>query len=309
MKYATQLFGRTVAADCYLPGVPAAGSVDLVIQEKVGWYDSLEVKWCPSTGDAGGWPWVGFADGSFVFSVDDGFVSRHEQGSNLVVYENRAALDDATVVHLLADHVIPRVLAHDGARILHGSAIARTDRALIFVGPSGSGKSTTASALLARGCVLLGDDAAALASKDSKAEGWQVLPAYPALRMYEDAAVATLNSPVLGSTVATWTAKRHLTAGENGFQFSTQAIDVSAVIVLAAGRSDPALERVHPSDAFVELAKHSFDIWPPDTANGLALLDRWASVAADVPMFRLFRPPLDSSFGTAVEDLVLGALG
>ncbi len=50
------------------------------------------------------------------------------------------------------------VLAHQGVLAIHGSAVIRHDKALLFVGPSGSGKSTMADQLSSFGCEFFSED-------------------------------------------------------------------------------------------------------------------------------------------------------
>jgi len=63
---------------------------------------------------------------------------------------------------ILATHcVIPalfEILSAHGVEPVHASAVARSDRALLFIGRSGSGKSTMARALLACGYGFVSDD-------------------------------------------------------------------------------------------------------------------------------------------------------
>ncbi|PRX37716.1 HPr kinase/phosphorylase [Meinhardsimonia xiamenensis] len=62
--------------------------------------------------------------------------------------------------------------------IVHGTAVALSGRAVLFVGPSGSGKSGHALALMALGADLVADDRTEIAAR----EGRLIVSAPPSLR-------------------------------------------------------------------------------------------------------------------------------
>jgi hypothetical protein len=81
--------------------------------------------------------------------------------------------------HLLLDHVLPLVLAHRGAAVLHGGVVALGGRGVVLVGSSGAGKSTLTAYLGQRGWTVGGDDGAVLrAGTPATAE-----PTYSTLRL------------------------------------------------------------------------------------------------------------------------------
>lgn len=63
----------------------------------------------------------------------------------------------------------------EGNLAMHGSAIAKDGKAIVFLGRSGAGKSTIAAAMCFRGAELLADDAVAI-EPGSGAKTWTVLP-------------------------------------------------------------------------------------------------------------------------------------
>lgn len=78
---------------------------------------------------------------------------------------------------------------------LHGSAVATQYGAMIFVGAQGSGKSTLAAHFRRRGYSLLSDDVCAIRF----AGDYQVLPAFPQMRLCDDA-LERLEDPSNGYT-------------------------------------------------------------------------------------------------------------
>ena len=96
-----------------------------------------------------------------------------------------------TIEHLLLDQVLPRVMAHRGNLVLHGSCVQLPDGKVIgFLGETGSGKSTLAAAFHQAGARLLTDDCFMLKIADEPS----VLPGYPGLRLWPDIADALYNS-------------------------------------------------------------------------------------------------------------------
>lgn len=63
----------------------------------------------------------------------------------------------------------------EGRLAMHGSAVAKDGKAIIFLGRSGAGKSTLAAAMCLRGAELLADDAVAI-DPGSQGQTWMVLP-------------------------------------------------------------------------------------------------------------------------------------
>jgi hypothetical protein len=88
---------------------------------------------------------------------------------------------------LLLGSAFGALLLQRGFWPLHGSAVATGHGAAVFVGPSGYGKSTLAGAFHQRGFVVLADDVCAISlNPDGQAQLW---PAYPRLRLQDDALV------------------------------------------------------------------------------------------------------------------------
>ncbi len=80
------------------------------------------------------------------------------------------------------------LLHQRGLFLLHASAVATRAAGVLFCGPSGVGKSTLLGALLQRGHTMAADDLAALAVADGRVP--RLLPSFPRLRLWQDAAVA-----------------------------------------------------------------------------------------------------------------------
>ncbi|MDF0652972.1 MAG: hypothetical protein CV081_08825 [Nitrospira sp. LK265] len=110
-----------------------------------------------------------------------------------------------TVNHLLLDQVLPLVLNYRGKEVLHGAAVATPYGACAFLGPAGSGKSTLAASFLSAGYSVLTDDCVVL---DRCGEDIVTIPAYPGLRLWDDAIDALFGTTKICAPVAHYTRKQ-----------------------------------------------------------------------------------------------------
>jgi hypothetical protein len=103
-----------------------------------------------------------------------------------IIIEPVAEVDEDRLRLFILGAAIGVILHQRGYLVLHGSAVAINDRAVVFIGDKGWGKSTIAATLHARGHCLIGDDVIAIdLHKDSKP---LVIPAFPQLKLWPDAA-------------------------------------------------------------------------------------------------------------------------
>lgn len=86
--------------------------------------------------------------------------------------------------HFLTGPVLAALLQQRGVILLHASAVAAKDGAILILGKSGSGKSSVAAALVARSYDLLSDDRTGIVLDE---DGHPViLPASPAVKLWPD---------------------------------------------------------------------------------------------------------------------------
>lgn len=125
--------------------------------------------------------------GIYIFQIPnqaDFCISEDLSSIQVVATTNTEA---ETLVHLLVDQAIPRVVAHRGELILHAAGVVtESGRGVLLLGNSGVGKSTLAAALRCRGFEILSDDCMAVRSCDG---GVMLLPSYPGLRLHRDCPV------------------------------------------------------------------------------------------------------------------------
>jgi hypothetical protein len=87
---------------------------------------------------------------------------------------------------LLLGVVLGMVLTQRGLMVMHASALALGDRAILLVGPPGAGKSTMTAALCRDGWHFLADDYAVIFADDAGI--LQVHPAFPHQRLSAESA-------------------------------------------------------------------------------------------------------------------------
>ena len=103
-----------------------------------------------------------------------GYTAAPRRGRGYAVWERSRAVERLATVALARSELLRLMvlasLPEPPAAVLHGTAVADGEEALLFCGRSGSGKSTLAAALLLRGHRLVADDYAPLGEPDSVLE-------------------------------------------------------------------------------------------------------------------------------------------
>jgi len=118
-----------------------------------------------------------------------------EEGRRITIQRSPAATDARLCLHLLTS-AMSIVLRQRGMLVLHASAVAGPNGALVLTGAPGSGKSTTLAALLQKGCQLLADDLTAIRIEGG---GALVVPGVPQFKLGR-AAAANLGQVTDGLT-------------------------------------------------------------------------------------------------------------
>jgi hypothetical protein len=233
-------------------------------------------------------PWLSFA------RLDDGYLLRFPDLADFLVSGDGAriracpsrALPDDTLRHLLLDQVLPLALSRRGRVLLHASAVHVPGLgALAFAGPTGRGKSTLAAALAARGGRILSDDCLAI---DSHAGGWQVLPAYPGLRLWPDAASRQVPRGTPHRPVAHYTRKRRVDGG--ALRFHPRPSPLRALFLLSGrGAAGPpaTITRCRASARLIGLVKYAYVLDIEDREYLARAFSVLASVVTSIPVLRL----------------------
>lgn len=196
------------------------------------------------------------------------------------------AADQATINHLLDDHVAPRIIAADGTLVLHGSATLIRGRVAVFLGLTGSGKSTLSASLHARGYQLLGDDAVIIGDDGGTFTGEAV---YPSVRLYREAIDKVLPNDAPTAAMAFYSEKRHVQVA--GIEEAGPARHpLGGIYVLVDGDNGVELDPYSPSEGCMGMLENSFALDPTDGPIAARRMSIASRVAAQVPCFELAYP-------------------
>jgi hypothetical protein len=105
-------------------------------------------------------------------------------GDKIAWHRNSFSVPDHDLSTYLLGPPLAALLIQRGMLVLHGNAVEKGGKALVFMGHSGGGKSTLAYALMRQGWNLLADDLVVVT------ESGDVLPGIPCIKLWLDAAMA-----------------------------------------------------------------------------------------------------------------------
>lgn len=194
--------------------------------------------------------------------------------------------DQATIDHLIDDHIAPRIIATGQELVLHGSAVAIDGRLVILLGQTGSGKSTLGASLHAQGHRLLGDDAVVISETGGALYGESV---YPSLRLFPESIEHVFGDPVATTAMAFYSDKLQVAAdGLGGPQ--AQRVVLGAIFILTDGEDGVTFDRLLPADACMTMIENSFTLDPGDSVAAAERMARAARLAAEVPCYELAYP-------------------
>ena len=205
--------------------------------------------------------------------------------------------------HLLLDQVVPRLLSHQGALILHASAVCFHEKTWLFLGESGQGKSTLAMALQQYGCSLLTDDCVKLEIADSRIT---CIPNYIGARLWPDS-ITGLELPRDQFTINDgWKTRLY-------FQSDNQCPvnPVKAIFFLRGSRSMDTVDHclctpVKGLNKFMEINKHCF---PLDITDQTFIRRQFTNIdriwkMGNIPFFNLYYPKDYKSLPTLCETIL-----
>jgi hypothetical protein len=223
-----------------------------------------------------------------------------QPGQASILVNPHGELDAPTLEHLLVDQVLPRYFAHEGALMVHASAVAVGDHTALFLGKSGWGKSTLAGLLDALGYSVLSDDCVMVAMHEGRI---QARATYASLRLFEDSLREAFGQLPATSPVATYTDKRRLLLPARP---CNEARPIRAIYLL----NDPAdavdaleIEACGALEMCMGLIRHSFQLDLTDAVRTRGLLAQASAVAAALPAFHL-RYPRDYAAAPAIAAAV-----
>ncbi len=190
-----------------------------------------------------------------------------------------------TLMHLLVDQVVPRVIAHEGALVLHAGAVVQDGSAIVLLGESGRGKSTLAASFLEDGWSLMGDDALVVSVVGEAFLGRAV---YKSLRLFPDS-LDTLFPVRPDLTAVAHYSPKHRVTVQLDPEHDGGPAPLQALFFLAAEPSDDRifLRQMSIAEACMDIIANSFSLDPTDPVLAKRKLFAASALAAGVPAFEL----------------------
>ena len=276
-------------------GNKSAGTVDIRIRASQVAYQPKE--WSATQTLATGEPWLLRAtllDGYLLHFPGLAEFAVNTDG-NQIDYQSEVRTSGATFRHLLLDHVLPLTLSLRGIEVLHATAVLTSAGVWAFAGPSGVGKSTLAASLAQSGMTVLCDDCLVLQESHGPL---LAVPAYPGVRLWEDA-LAVMTIPSMQSVpVSSDTQKRRCVFDNGQAEFPRTAQPITRIYSLVRlpasakneGDAQPQIERLSPREGCVELLPHLYRFDNSERSTFIRQLAFLERLVSQVPVRRLFCP-------------------
>lgn len=229
-----------------------------------------------------------------------------------IACDAREGIPAATIRHLLLDHVIPRTLSLLGIDALHATAILTPHGACAFAGPSGAGKSTLAASFHLAGYPVLSDDCLVLQEGN---DAILVTPAYPGVRLGDDAATALFGDRECALPVAHHGPKRRVLTESHHGEFSPERTGLARIYNLVDasdadeefGAAVRIVEAIPGREAFMSLVESAYRLDVTDRGLLARQFEFFERVASLVPVRRI-RIPDDYSALPLIRDAILADL-
>lgn len=173
------------------------------------------------------------------------------QGGSEVIVEPAPGVIEEDLQPFLTGPVLSVLFHQRGFLVLHASAVAVNDAAVVFLGGKGYGKSTLAAHLQVRGHQLISDDIVPVNFIDDRA---LTVPGYPRIKLFEDSITAVGENPANLPLIHRFVEKRSFQCPEN---FSTKPIGLSRIYILEESET-VFLKKLAPADAFIEITKNTY---------------------------------------------------
>lgn len=239
-------YGLQIASQLALPELLLAAneSPDITVQ-----YGEVPVALAEPAATGGAWQ---AAPGRFLLHLEG--IARYLVSAGRDIRIEPLGAEGAEAVRtFLLGSVFGALLHQRQLLILHASAIQTARGAVVFLGHSGSGKSTLLAALLRRGYAMLADDVTGLVVRDHAPP--LVLPAYPATRLWADAA-AKLQQPVAGLRRVSAALDKYVMPVD---RFCATPLPLHAIYTLAPhNRADIRVEPLAGMHGLTPLAQHTY---------------------------------------------------
>lgn len=240
-----------------------------------------------------------YAPGEFLLRLGD-LMKVYVTGGTSILLQPSAACDPGDLVLYLLGTCFAILLQQRGRVVLHASAVAVGDRAMLFCGASGMGKSTMAAMLSDRGFPLLNDDVCNLSPGEDGSYA-----------VYPDGRMLKLWARSVDHLQWTATDSARVRRDAEKFYMAPARVDlkprsVGGVYMLHAAEQGaaPTLERLNAAESMAQLPANSYR---PALVHSMEMLPAYFAASAAIQrhagVFRLSRP-MDFSRAAEVLDLL-----
>jgi hypothetical protein len=292
-----QLYGLVIDSDNLFPQETSIGNreVDVQVRQISSCKPYLSPpNWFMNWTLPGGEKWLSCA------KTDEGYLLRFNEladftidriGSEIACMP-RPGIPEDTIQHLLLDQVIPLVINLRGGEALHASAILTSHGVVAFAGPAGSGKSTITGSLMKMGYPFVSDDCLTLQEKDQTIFS---IPAYPGLRLWDDAQEHLFGEKGNKKSVAHYTSKLRVDIEEGAESYSSEPKPFVRLYDIVNSSetdetSDIVIERLSPRDSFMALVRCAFRLDITDQNMLTRQFHFLKKVTSSISVFRLSFP-------------------
>lgn len=312
-----RIYGLSVGCDVELPeatpSAPPADGAAAQVRVRLGVQRRVEEpsRWFNKSPFATGEPFLACA------KIEGGYLLRFEgladfvidrTGREIVCARKASGISLLTLRHLLLDQTLPLVLNLLGKEAVHATAVLTPHGACAFIGPGGSGKSTLAASFLLAGYPVISDDCLVLEQRDRIF----AIPAYPGLRLWQDAVEALSDSSDQPMPVAEYSSKARLLGPRASASFPREPHPLIRIYRLLRGGGElereavraPRIAAMTARQSFIELLWSAFPLDITDRPMLARQFHFFERVVASVPLRQLLVPN-DFSSLSAVRQAVL----
>jgi hypothetical protein len=232
-----------------------------------------------------------------------------DKKGNEILCMPKPGISEDTIQHLLLDQVIPLVINLRGAEALHASAVLAPQGVIAFTGPAGSGKSTLAGSFLLSGYQHVSDDCLAHSEKDQEI---YAIPAYPGLRLWDDALSHLFGDNGAHKPVAHYTDKRQLELEKRLETHCKNPQPLRRLYTVAdpteaKRKTDIIIEHLSSRESFMTLVRCAFRLDITEREMLIRQFNFLQRVASTVSVRRLILPK-DFKLLPAVQEAILDDL-
>lgn len=303
-------YNLSVASQKELPELTPSNNIEADVAVRFSFIKTLHkpshlfMKWHLPSGEL----WLSFAKvaGGYLLKFNtlaDFFV---RDNGNEIICMTKDGIPPETIQHLLLDQVIPLVINLRGGEALHASAVLAPQGVIAFAGYTGSGKSTLAGSFLLSGYQHISDDYLTLSEKDREI---YAVPAYPGLRLWNNALTHLFGHNGSHESVAHYTDKRRVELKKRLETHCTQPQPLRRLYTIVnpsetEKETGVTIESLSSRESFMALVESAFRL---DITNHKMLTRQFRfleRVASKISVRRLAFPR-DFNLLPAVRDAIL----